>query len=197
MSNIKETLIPSKIVQLMSNIPFFKDFNNEEKRAIAEIKNALARFPVGEYIIRQGTFERSIYILLKGKAAVTKKEVPRAVIHTLNPGDVFGELSFLSKRPRGTNIVAKTDVMVLQFHVEFFDKLAVEIREKLKDQFLHILINRLDNMNDSVVQLKSEMEAIFQAEEQVKENLNGVAQSIGQVREQVNGISDVIVNLIR
>lgn len=192
-----EVLTPSRVVQLMDNLTFFKDFTKEEKRLIAEIKNSLARFKSGEYIIRQGAYEQSIYVLLKGRVNITKKEVPRAVINTLGPGDVFGEISSLGKRARTTNVIAKADVMVLKLHAEFFDKLTAELREKIKDQFLLILINRLDQMNDSVITLKSELEGIFHAEEQVKQNLSGVSASLTQIRNEVSGISDIVGNLIR
>ena len=68
----------------------------------------------------------------------------------MKPSSVFGEMSFLDKRPRTTSIVAHDDVVVFEIDQEGLEKLPGKLKAKFKDQFIEILINRLDETNKNL-----------------------------------------------
>jgi hypothetical protein len=70
-------------------------------------------YPAGQTIIEEGDSGDSIYIIQSGQARVVThilgKEIELAI---LSPGDVFGEVAFLTGRPRTASVIALYDVGV-------------------------------------------------------------------------------------
>lgn len=70
-------------------------------------------YPAGQTIIEEGDSGDSIYIIQSGQAKVVThiigKEIELAI---LSPGDVFGEVAFLTGRPRTASVIALYDVEV-------------------------------------------------------------------------------------
>lgn len=68
-------------------------------------------YPAGQTIIEEGDSGDSIYIIQSGQAKVVThiigKEIELAI---LSPGDVFGEVAFLTGRPRTASVIALYDV---------------------------------------------------------------------------------------
>ncbi|MBI4529195.1 MAG: cyclic nucleotide-binding domain-containing protein [Deltaproteobacteria bacterium] len=61
----------------------------------------------GDRIVRQGELGDSVFVLLSGLADVTLDEAPDQPVAVLGAGDTFGEMSFLTSKPRTANVVAK------------------------------------------------------------------------------------------
>lgn len=78
---------------------------------------SLKSFNAGDKIINEGDRGAEIFILMKGELAVWRgrSELGRLRGH----GDLFGELSALSGRPRSATVVAATDAQVLCIQLEF------------------------------------------------------------------------------
>ncbi|MCG2720823.1 MAG: cyclic nucleotide-binding domain-containing protein [Thermodesulfovibrionales bacterium] len=83
----------------------------EAQRLIGNI--TLQMYPAGQTIIEEGDSGDSIYIIQSGQARVVThilgKEIELAI---LSPGDVFGEVAFLTGRPRTASVIALYDVEV-------------------------------------------------------------------------------------
>ena len=47
-------------------------------------------------------------------------------------------------------MIADEEVMVMKMDDEFFRKVKPEIKDKIKDYLIELLINRLDTMNESL-----------------------------------------------
>lgn len=145
------------IYEFLSKVSFFVEFTNEEKQAISKLSNTILGFQGGEVIIRQKDVGASIYILLKGSASVMKNDQSDSslgvAVGVLKPGSVFGEMSLLGKRPRSTTIIAEEDVVVLKLLTENLEKMPPAIASKFKDQFIKVLIRRLDDMNKTMARL--------------------------------------------
>ncbi len=97
-----------------SVIPLFSDFTQEEfneftKRMI--IHNTL---PAGKAIIKEGDAGSSVYVLTRGSvrvyATIQGKKVELA---SLQPSDFFGEIAFLTGKPRTATVetVEESDVL--------------------------------------------------------------------------------------
>lgn len=138
----------NKIFQLINQVAFFDKFTEEEKKVVSRLNNTVKLYRQGEAIIQQGDRDSSLFILLKGTVSVNRSET--VTICGLKPGSVFGEMSFLGKRPRSTSIIADDDVIVLKIDRGGLEKLPGELESKFKDKFIQVLINRLDEMNKNM-----------------------------------------------
>ena len=101
----------NKIFQLINQVAFFDKFTEEEKKIVSRLNNAVKLYRPGEAIIQQGDRDSAVFILLEGTVSVERSKT--VTICSLKLGSVFGEMSFLGKRPRSTSIVADNNVIVL------------------------------------------------------------------------------------
>ena len=62
-------------------------------------------------------------------------------------------MSAFSKKPRQSNVVANDDVLVLKMDDYFFQKVNPDIKDKIKDYLIELLIDRLDNMNAAIMRI--------------------------------------------
>jgi CRP-like cAMP-binding protein len=92
---------------------------------------SLKKFAAGDRILNEGDRGTDIYILMKGELSAWRgrSELGRLRGH----GDLFGELSALTNRPRSATIVAATDAEVLCIQLEFksVSQRMPEIMEKI------------------------------------------------------------------
>ena len=185
--NLKKT--PQEISRLINNIPFFDSFNPDEKLEFAALSNQVVEYSDKTAIVKEGQTEMAVFILLKGEAIVTRNDLPKVTINTLTMGALFGEVSFLTKTPRTTNIFAKSNTRVLKLDQKLFDK--------LKDKFIAVLVNRISEMNTSLVRLKVELEAISHAAMDYQDEFDKILKSGKTMKEVFGGIHETISGLIR
>ncbi len=147
-------LTKDELMSLIFRIGFFKSFTPEEKYLLGDCKSFTETYLQGDYIIQEGEKDDSFFIMLRGKAYITKNSLPRMKLSELKPGAVFGEISVLAKRPRTTNIVAAEETLVLRFNSELYEILGPELGCKIRDQLVKILILKLDRMNDCLMKIR-------------------------------------------
>ena len=84
--------------------------NDLDKKHLTYIyKNSdLKKVEKGEAIIREGDTDEVIFIILKGRVEVSKimTGIKKEILASLTSGDLFGEISFLSRAPRIASVVA-------------------------------------------------------------------------------------------
>jgi CRP-like cAMP-binding protein len=81
-------------------------------------------FKLGEEIIKQGALSENIFIIRKGEASVELAGTnSRAIVATLAPGDICGEISFLERGRSTAAVIAKDE------QVEVDEISAGELRE--------------------------------------------------------------------
>ncbi|MEK9629103.1 MAG: cyclic nucleotide-binding domain-containing protein [Nitrospinota bacterium] len=182
---------------LINNIPFFREFSQEQKREIGALNNRVDVFEPKATIVNEGGEDITVFVLLKAEAIVTRNDLPKVVINTLSMGALFGEVSFLTKTPRTTNIIAKTEAKVLRLDAEMFSKLKSETRDKLKDKFIEVLVSRISEMNSALVKLKVELEAISHAAADYQQEFDRILKSGKTMKEVFGGINTTITGLIR
>ncbi|MBF0371455.1 MAG: cyclic nucleotide-binding domain-containing protein [Magnetococcales bacterium] len=152
MSGTESNIGRERLLGMMESLSFFKDFTPYEKKRFAGFETHVKKFKMGEYVIRQGSKDTSFFILISGTVSVTQTG-KSGVLAQLNPGDFFGEVSFLTGQPRISNIVADVPLTVLRVDAVLMERLGTEIREKIKDLIIIRLINRLDDMNKLISSL--------------------------------------------
>ncbi|MBF0133190.1 MAG: cyclic nucleotide-binding domain-containing protein [Magnetococcales bacterium] len=136
------------IYKLVSSLPFFAKFSDFEKKRIAERDLSFKVVQKGGTIIGEGTRDTAFFILIRGLVHVTKGS---QVIATLGPGEMFGEIAFLTNTPRTMNIVAKESVLVLRMDQDMMNQLEQESREKLKDHIINKQVLRLAETTNNLV----------------------------------------------
>lgn len=111
---------------------------------LAEISQHMVeeRFPAGSWIIRQGNEGDKLYLLRQGRAEVIKEDFGRQeLLRYIEPGDVFGEISLLTDRPRTASVRAIEDVQCMSLSKVDFDK-AMDTSQGFKDRLLQVFFSR-------------------------------------------------------
>ena len=130
----------------VENLHFFKEFQDAD---LWELINAAEwlRLKQEQDIVEEGQSDTSFYILVSGEVAVTKsgREIVR-----LYPGDCFGEMGLISRRPRTANIVAVTDITVMKLRDSVIDRTSINCQLRFQRQFLLALIERLEHATERI-----------------------------------------------
>ncbi|GJL77938.1 MAG: hypothetical protein NPINA01_09270 [Nitrospinaceae bacterium] len=185
------------LIKVLDEVPFFDIFDSEEKKEIASSDNFVINCDPGTKIIEQGEIDFSTYILLKGKVVLLSNEEPDLVIATLKPGAVFGEISFLNRKPRPTNVIAKEKTSVLRMNGELFNKLKNSTQIKLKDQYIELLVGRIADVNHSLLYLKGELNRVDQAGEQFRDDFHKIIRSGARLEGVYENITETIDKIAR
>lgn len=86
-------------------IQIFENISPEEVARILEMSHVIP-CSAGDRIVAHEQADHSMFILLQGSAEVRRDG---DVLAVLQPGSVFGEVSFLLKRPRSADVYATSD----------------------------------------------------------------------------------------
>ena len=125
---------------------FFKDFSDDQ---ITEVVNASdwKDFKKNEVIVSEGDIGTSFFIVTKGGVEVFKKD---KVIGSMKQGDCFGEIAFITKKPRGASIVARTDVTLMSVSGPLMEQASPETQIQYYRVFLENLISRLSQTTEKL-----------------------------------------------
>lgn len=75
----------------------------------------------GDLIFAEYEPGETFYLIQEGKVKVTKLvEGKEKILDVFGPGDIFGEMAIIEKKPRSATVEALTDVKVLEFNKENF-----------------------------------------------------------------------------
>lgn len=141
-------------VDYLEGINLFKTLKPEERQAVCTVSHSFLACREGQKIIQEGEKGGALFVLLKGSARVTKGEGEQeTVMAKLVQGDTFGEMSFLTKKLRSTNVIADEPSLVLKMDEHLFDNIASGVSSKIKDQIIDMLVQRLDKMNQTMAML--------------------------------------------
>jgi CRP-like cAMP-binding protein len=98
-----------------SVIPLFAGFSQEEFNAFTKVMN-VHPLPVGMPIVSQNDTGKSVYVIANGavKIFTTLLSGERVDLATLGSGDFFGEMSFLTGKPRTATVETTEDSVILE-----------------------------------------------------------------------------------
>jgi putative nucleotidyltransferase with HDIG domain len=155
-----------EILPIIERLSFFSSFTTNEKRQMVSDDTHFRVYAPGELLIRQGSSDQSLFIILTGTVAVTSAS-GGTVLAVLKAGDIFGEMAFLTDTRRTANVAAKESVIALKLDNVAFEQLRPEIREKFKDKIIEKLVNRLDKANQELTRLNAAENVGFPAAAEV------------------------------
>ncbi len=108
----------------LTKVPLFEKLPTQDLHHIAAVIGQ-AHYREGDVICQQGGRDTAFYIIESGRVAVlSRDEMGREEIVThLQAGDVFGESSLLTSRPRDSTVQALEDTNLFYLNKRDFDKL--------------------------------------------------------------------------
>jgi CRP/FNR family transcriptional regulator, cyclic AMP receptor protein len=116
----------------------FSGCSASELRKIRSSLDALS-VPAGKLLVEEGHIGQEFFIIVDGKASVTRNGKKVA---TLESGSHFGELALLDRRPRSASVVSVTDMEVLVMSQRQFNGL-LESVPTIARKMLSALATRL------------------------------------------------------
>ena len=107
----------------LGDIWLFSSCSASQLRTIRRQVEEIA-IPVGRVLVEEGTIGREFFFIVEGTATV--RQGGRKVA-TLGPGQYFGELSLLDRKPRSATVSADTDMVLLVLDQRRFNGLLDEM----------------------------------------------------------------------
>lgn len=134
----------------ISSCRLLDGLNPEEIRRMGQLSR-FEDFDEGEDILTEGNQYQGLWLVLSGQCRVIKQgERTDSVLATLEPGHVFGEMSFFESAPHSATVRAGEPVKALCLTREQFEKLrssAPLITEKIAINIIKLLSDRLRRMD--------------------------------------------------
>jgi CRP/FNR family transcriptional regulator, cyclic AMP receptor protein len=87
-------------------------FSTSSTKDLRMIRKALEEVtvPAGRMLTEQGTIGREFFLIVEGQASVKRNN---RKVATLGPGQYFGELALLDRRPRSASVISDTEMVLL------------------------------------------------------------------------------------
>ena len=138
---------------------FFKGFDEDEVRRFLRQLDPVD-YPSGAAIVQQGDASEGMFCLLEGQAEVVVCGVDgaEATVDILNPGEVFGEMSFVTGAKRNATVRTRADSTVFVLTGSEFAKLEKTepaLALKLMTNLFSSVVERFEAKRDEVVRLRA------------------------------------------
>jgi CRP/FNR family cyclic AMP-dependent transcriptional regulator len=153
---------------LLQNMPIFGGIRNDILQFILDSSQTVT-VAKGRFFFREQDAASSLFVLQQGKVAILKTWKGREyLLHELNSGDCFGEMSLIDMMPRSASVLAIED----SSSIEITSATLYQVYEKDLEQFALIYMNmgrevsrRLREADERMFQAK--IEAIDRGNETV------------------------------
>ena len=135
----------NKIFPMESDHPLFRYFTEAERNRIESI-GEVKRIANGAFLIRAGEIDSTLFAVEDGHLDIVMMDDGKmAVVATVGPGDVLGEVSFIDDSPRAVSVKAGEETTVrcwdkrtlseaLAFEPQLLAKFAVAMCELLVER---------------------------------------------------------------
>jgi serine/threonine protein kinase len=121
----------------------FDDFTDGELQKLISISSD-RRFSASEVIIEEGASDATLFLVCQGEVSVLQRwDEGDRELKTLHAGECFGEMTFVSKRPRSASVVAKTNTRVIAVNEASMVDLPASVRAKLSLALAAIISEKL------------------------------------------------------
>ena len=112
--------------QLIAGVPVFSKLPDDAHKALAMAANELL-VADGEVIVAEGAPGQSMFVVCRGRVAITLGADRRGVAVT-DAGGYFGEMSLMTGEPRTATVIARGDCTVLHHRSAPRDQVNLEPR---------------------------------------------------------------------
>jgi CRP-like cAMP-binding protein len=133
---------------LMNNAPLFAPFNRNDRRELVQ-KFRARDVNKGDVLVKEGQASDGLYVVLSGEVEI---DAQGARIATLKEGEVFGEMSLLTRSPASATVRAMRHTSLLRLPKHDFDTLILSHPQVLE----HVSV-LIDSRRRADVRRKTEM----------------------------------------
>ena len=109
-------------VEILKSAPLFQDLSRKELVQLARVSEDL-EVPPGKVLCKEGEIGHEFFVLVEGKAEVTRHGKRVA---TRGGGEFFGEIALLEQIPRTATVTAKTPLRFFVLTSKSFRQLVDE-----------------------------------------------------------------------
>ena len=144
----QEKIFDTEKFDTLRSLSFFRKFSDVELWEVLHTSK-WHKLNQGDIILREGEEGQEFFILANGTVKVLKQGRWLSLLH---PGACFGEMAHLSEHEfsRTTDVVAKTEVTLIEIGPAILDKSSVGSRLQFGDALLRMLVKRLAVANTRV-----------------------------------------------
>lgn len=142
------------------SISLLTELSDEDAHAFLETGTVLP-CKAGDVIIRPGDVGDEMFVVLEGAVEVWGGGKERPVsLAVLGPGQVFGEIAFVSRIPRTAKVVANTDVRLLILTQAFFRKAMKNMPDIVARVLLNLSVVLCERLKGSTQNWVSAVQAV-------------------------------------
>ncbi len=134
-----------QVKKLIMDAPIGSYIGEEGAAIMAERACSEIHLKDGEYLFHKGEKTTSFYLVAEGRLARIKERKngkKTRILHTLEKGDLVGELSFIDDSDHALSVIVLGDATVLQFKAENIKPLITEHPQVMFD-FMRAVIKRV------------------------------------------------------
>lgn len=146
-----ETMSAEEKASTVRSLDFFREFSDAEIAEVVEVAS-WKRYSPGERIIGEGDESEAVFVIASGEGAVIKGGVR---IATIERGGCFGEMGYLSGRPRSASVTALNPVLALKFDAPTAEWASLPCQVRFSKAFQRALITRLASASEHLSKLMS------------------------------------------
>jgi CRP-like cAMP-binding protein len=134
-------------VELLATVPLFSNCSKRDLAPVARLAHEVA-LPDGHTLIRENArVAYSFFVLIEGEAEVRRGD---SLVRTLGPGDFFGELALILRRPRTATVTLTAPSRLLSISAHNFHPLLMGSPE-IQFKLLEAVAERLEARDQSLV----------------------------------------------
>lgn len=141
---MKSTADPGSEASIfLKGLPLFGDLGKPALLALARAGKFI-RIGKGQTVFYQSDPSEKVFLVRSGLVSIVLESPDgrEMVINEMHPGDIFGELGLLTRQPRSTSAIARTDSVLLVMPRQAFLG-ALEAEPALARRILELTANRL------------------------------------------------------
>jgi serine/threonine protein kinase len=151
----RESVTRQEKFNILRNFEFFREFTDNELWELLNASQWLELKPE-QTVISEGDVDKSFYIIVNGSVAVSKTG---KFVDTLEGGDCFGEMGYVSGRSRTASIRTAVPTTLIKVHSTLIERASINCQLKFHKLFLHTLIARLSRATDRIVARENSLPA--------------------------------------
>nr|MBS0022481.1 cyclic nucleotide-binding domain-containing protein [Gammaproteobacteria bacterium] len=133
-------------VRTVKGLHFFREFSDAEISEVIEVATWESYSP-GDLIISEGDESETFFVIALGQGAVTKGGTR---IGTIEKGDCFGEMGYLSGQLRSASVTAVNAVLALKFDAPIAEWASLPCQVRFNKAFQKTLITRLASVSEDL-----------------------------------------------
>jgi CRP-like cAMP-binding protein len=114
--------VAEALTEALAKVPLFAGLSRRDLRKVLE-QTSEYEYQPGDVVVKDRAPGQTLFVLVQGKARVVKGN---RTVARLGPGDFFGEIAVLDRRPRTASVVADSPLTCLVLHREDLRKVLTE-----------------------------------------------------------------------